>query len=157
MSVNSDKNAVPIYTDQPEVKWTFFYYLRFFGVFVAALRTMLFWRIVFRQFLFPENCLFCREEWSSVVKCSLRYVALVEVAFTCWYHHTEARGHQEEHSGEDNVGKGEDDVGKGEDDVGKGEDDVDDGEGDVGKGDTVHFRNYQLPSQLQALGGNTAT
>ena len=74
----------------------------------------------------------------------------MEVAFTCWYHHTEARGHQEEQSGED-------DVGKGEDDVGKGEDDVDDGEGDVGKGDTVHFRNYQLPSQLQASGGNTAT
>ena len=96
-------------------------------------------RIVFRQFLFPENCLFCEEEWSSVVKCSLRYVALVEVAFTCWYHHTEARGHQEEQSGED-------DVGKGEDDVGKGEDDVDDGEDDVGKGDTFHFRNYQLPS-----------
>ena len=40
VSVNSDKNAVPIYTDQPEVKWTFFYYLRFFGIFVAALRTM---------------------------------------------------------------------------------------------------------------------
>ena len=67
----------------------------------------------------------------------------MEVAFTCWYHHTEARGHQEEQSGED--------------DVGKGEDDVDDGEDDVGKGDTVHFRNYQLPSQLQASGGNTAT
>ena len=42
MSVNSDKNAVPIYTDQPEVKWTFFDYLGFFGVFVAALRTMSF-------------------------------------------------------------------------------------------------------------------